>query len=416
MPAVREPLRFLLVNQFYPPDVAPTGRYLHDLARTLVERGHRVNVVCSRRSYDGGGAFQPREVIDGVKVHRVRAFGFGRTNRIGKIADYLSFYLMSAVAMVTHGRKHHLLLSLTTPPWLGMIAKWAARVRGSQHAHWMMDLYPDVMIAHCGSPRKLHQAFKSLTEHEFSGSPLVIALGPFMASKVRVYRAPRAPVVVELCLWSDAKLKPWPAGEINPLRAQRGWSDADTVLMYSGNLGLGHRFHEFVDAAKRLGPAGPRWAFSGGGARIRELTKSFVNTGARVDFLPYVADAELSAHLSSADVHLASLDPRWQGLMVPSKIQAIFAVGKPVIFVGATDNELASWIHAAGAGWIVPINDVDGLCDAILQASDPVKRAMKGEAARRFASTAFSADNRMRLAKAVEAAAHHGMRNNSWTS
>jgi hypothetical protein len=41
---------------------------------------------------------------------------------------------------------------------------------------------------------------------------------------------------------------------------------------------------------------------------------------------------------------------------------------------------------------------------------------MKGEAARRFASTAFSADNRMRLAKAVEAAAHHGMRNNSWTS
>ena len=50
-------MQILLLNQFYPPDVAPTGQVLHDLARVLVGRGHQVRVVCSRRSYDGGQRF-----------------------------------------------------------------------------------------------------------------------------------------------------------------------------------------------------------------------------------------------------------------------------------------------------------------------------------------------------------------------
>ena len=74
----RHRMRFLLVNQFYPPDMAPTGQHLHDLARCLVTRGHSVRVLCSRRSYDGGGEYAAEETLDGVEVRRLSAFGFGR--------------------------------------------------------------------------------------------------------------------------------------------------------------------------------------------------------------------------------------------------------------------------------------------------------------------------------------------------
>ncbi len=64
-------MRFLLLNQFYPPDMAPTGQFLHDLARGLAARGNNVHVVCSRRSYDGGRNYPAEETIDGARIRRV---------------------------------------------------------------------------------------------------------------------------------------------------------------------------------------------------------------------------------------------------------------------------------------------------------------------------------------------------------
>jgi hypothetical protein len=110
-------VRLLLLNQFYPPDVAPTGQYLHDLARCLLARGHDVTVVCSRRSYDWGGEYRADEVHDGVRIRRLQAFGFGRRGS-ARVADYLSFHLalwLQAECLAPFD----LALSLTTPPYLG---------------------------------------------------------------------------------------------------------------------------------------------------------------------------------------------------------------------------------------------------------------------------------------------------------
>ena len=59
-------MHIVLVNQYYPPDTAPTGQYLHDLARVLVQRGHRVTVLCSQRAYNGNSQYAAEEQRDGV--------------------------------------------------------------------------------------------------------------------------------------------------------------------------------------------------------------------------------------------------------------------------------------------------------------------------------------------------------------
>jgi hypothetical protein len=59
-------MRIVLVNQFYPPDVAPTGNMLQDLARTLIARGHQVQIVCSNRAYNDNATFPLSEIRDGV--------------------------------------------------------------------------------------------------------------------------------------------------------------------------------------------------------------------------------------------------------------------------------------------------------------------------------------------------------------
>jgi colanic acid biosynthesis glycosyl transferase WcaI len=378
-------MRVLLINQFYPPDVAPTGRYLHELAQALAAAGHRVTVVTSRRAYGGGGDYAAHEWLDGVEVVRLAGFGFGRASYAGKLLDYVGYYGRLALQLARHARPE-LIVALTTPPFVGLLARLAANARGARHAHWIMDVYPDVMKAHGMIDGVAYVALQRVARASLSGASMIIALGPSMVDKLRGY-ADRDARIEAVPLWAPPELAPWPAHTAVPLRAARGWSPDRLVLMYSGNMGLGHRFEEFLAAAERLGARGPHWVFAGTG-RSRPQVEAFAaaHPQASIELLPYAPEAQLREHLCSADVHLVSLDARWAGSIFPSKLQASFALGKPVIFVGTTEQDMARWVRESGGGWVVHEDDVDGLIDAIAQAGDAHERARRGALAHAYAA------------------------------
>ena len=387
-------MRFLLLNQYYPPDVAPTGQYLHDLARGLVQRGHTVKVLCSQRSYDGTKRFAPRETLNGVEIVRLAALGFGRRSFAGKLADYASFYGTLLVSLLFERDHPDLILSLTTPPYIGLLGRLAAKRHGCRHAHWIMYLYPDVMYAHGLARREglLFRILSKLTAWQFEGAHTILTLGPIMAERVAGYCRGEAASrrVRSIPLWSNSELTPCGDQKNNELRRERGWTDDELVLLYSGNMGLGHRFGEFLEAASRLIDAPIRWVFAGSGKRRQEIeTMAKAIPSARIQFLGYVPHEKLPAHLCSADIHLASLDAAWQGMMVPSKLQGSFAVGRPVIYVGGQDCETALWIRQSGGGWTVKEGDLPGLMAAVSEARDPAERQKRGQAALAFAQKHF---------------------------
>ena len=198
--------------------------------------------------------------------------------------------------------------------------------------------------------------------------------------------------------------EPVPAAEAALARRRaRGWGLDDLVLLYSGNMGLGHRMGEFLEAAGRSGDNAV-WAFAGGGRRREEVERfAAAHPRARVQLLPYVAEEELAASLAAADVHLVSLRSPWQGLIVPSKLQAAFGLGRPVIFVGPRDSEPADWIAESGGGWVVGEGDVAGLLAAVAAAGDPGERRRRGEAARAYARLHFDREaNTRRIAELLE--------------
>lgn len=372
-------MRVLLLNQFYPPDVAPTGRLLHDLARTLAARGHDVGAVCCRRRYTGGVPLPPRERIDGVRVHRVAATGFGRSGSLGRGIDYLT-YLAGAASVVRRRRDVDLVLALTTPPLLGLAASVASRGRGAAIAHWVMDVYPDALAAggSLDPDAAGYRWLQRLARAQYRGARLVIGLGPCMERRLRVYLEAGVPL---------ASVPPWGPAPADPrasalVRERRGWKADDLVLLYSGNMGRAHRFSEFLDAAAALGPAGPLWAFAGGGPRRPELERA---RGGRIALLPYAPEDELAASLGSGDVHLASLSTGWEGVVVPSKVSAAMTAGRPVIYVGPEGSAAAEWVRRSGGGWCVAEGRVADLIAAVAAAGDPAERARRGRAARVFA-------------------------------
>jgi colanic acid biosynthesis glycosyl transferase WcaI len=384
--------RFLFLNQFYPPDVAPTGRFLHDLARTLVDRGQDVQIICSRRGYATGEDLGPGGVVDGVKVTRVAASPARGRSLLGRAAEN-AIYLLRAVQQARALEpRPDLVLAATSPPLVGMALVLAAR-RGSIRAHWTMDLYPDVLLAHWGleSGSLAASLFSTMGRFQFRRSALVVAIGGHMARRVERYLDGQARLEA-IPLWSD--VDPDLAAQAHALRAARHWRPDELVLMYSGNMGRGHRFAEFLETSRRLGPAGPVWAFQGGGPRRGELAAFRERyPEARVQLLPYVPDQDLGASLRAADVHLVSLAASWQGVIVPSKLQAAFATARPVIFVGPSNNEAAAWITESKGGWVVAEGDIDGLMAAVRASADPQERALRGRAGQQYAQLHFSREH-----------------------
>lgn len=370
------------------------------VSRELRELGHHVTILCAKGGYASGKPPRSDEdaehpATDGISIRRGGATSFGRRSHLGKLADYLSFYLTVARGLAVMDPKPDRVVALTTPPFLSILARLFSRLRGGDHAHWVMDLYPDVMIAHgmLRSGGLVDRLLGALAKWGFGGSrcKVVVTLGPDMAERVASYLHDTTKIEW-IPLWGTAEgssddtrphFHPDPSPPRDPARP--------LVLMYSGNMGLGHRFGEFLHAAAALGPEYV-WKFHGNGKRRGDI-EQFIegNPEAPIELGDYVPRSELASHLASADVHLASLAPCWDGTMVPSKLQGIFAIGKPVIFVGTETCSIGQWVAQSGGGWVVNPDDHNALALALRQASDPGVRERKGRAARQFAATFFDA-------------------------
>ncbi len=360
-------MRILLLNQFYPPDVAATGQLLADVAAGLAKRGHEVHVLCSRRAYGGGPVDDASQAAAaGVNVHRVAACGFGRGPLPGRLADYASFYALAAWRAIAIGPVD-VCLCLTTPPFIGLVGLVLRLLRGTRVVLWTMDLYPEVAIAYgfIKPGRPLGRLMAGLSRRLYRSASKVIALGEVMAR--RLAEAGADPAAIET-------VHNWVPGEIvSPMppeksKARRKWNkDGRVTLMYSGNLGIGHELDTVLHAANRLDrSANLRLLFVGEGKMRARLIALACELGLdNVAFCPPQPLAALSDSLAAGDIHLISQRGGTEGLIVPSKLYGIMAAGRPVVFIGPDQCEVAQIIRDSGSGIIVACGDCERAAEAI---------------------------------------------------
>jgi hypothetical protein len=386
-------VRFLLINQFYPPDVAPTGRFARDVVGGLRARGHDVLVLASRAAYATAASAGEMDVAPTAdepagSVRRLGPRGLGGRGLLIRAARALDFAGRVRLCLRGLRPRPDLVIVLTSPPFLGS----ALGCGDVPVAHWVMDLYPDALAAH-GILRPESLFYRWLVARQrraWRRAALVLALGRHMEARLRAAGA-TAPLA-SVPLWGDGS--DVEVGDTRATRAALGWPQESLVMLYSGNLGAAHRCSEFLETARRLGPDGPLWAFSGGGAKRADVVAFQARyPEARVALWPYADAATHAQRLLAADVHLASLAPAWQGVVVPSKVVAAFSLGRPVLFVGPEENEAAEWITSSGGGWVAAPDDVPAVLRAVREATRLAERERRGAAARDFARRHFGKDD-----------------------
>jgi glycosyltransferase involved in cell wall biosynthesis len=379
------PKRLLFINQYYWPDHASTAQHLTDLVENLAAEGHECHVLCAQAGYKPGAPRPPAfEVQNGVHVHRVPATSLGRRNTLTRMADYLSFYAR-ALAVGLSLPRFDAVVTLTTPPIIGLIGTLLRRFKGSRHVYWSMDLHPDASLALGRMSRRnpVVAWLAWLSDAVYRRADKVVVLGPYMADRVLAKRV-RPERVATIPVWSRRdEIFPMPR-EGHPLRASLGLDDK-FVVMYSGNLGLAHSTAEFLEAARRLRDRDDIvLLFVGDGPRMAEVRDAKSAEGLEnVRFLDYFPREQLHASLSLADAHLISMRHEMTGIVVPGKLYGVMASGRPAVFVGPAHCETADTIRQAGCGLAVRLGDADGLVEALTTlAGDPETAHAMGERGR----------------------------------
>jgi glycosyltransferase involved in cell wall biosynthesis len=172
------------------------------------------------------------------------------------------------------------------------------------------------------------------------------------------------------------------------------------VVLYSGNAGRGHTFDALCEAMFRCrNDEKIVFVFIGGGRKSHEIRAyAEANALSNVRFFDYMPRSELSYSLSAAGVSVVTEDPAVAGLLLPSKTYGILASGRPMIFVGAPESDVAEIVRSERCGIVVRPDDPDALEDAIrLLGSDVDQCARMGEASRQAAEKVYSREGAARM-------------------
>lgn len=377
-------MNILMIGVNYAPEPTGNAPYTTALARSLVARGHTVDVITGYPHYpdwripDSYTGRRMTEVIDGVTVHRYRHFvpQHGGTG-LGRLLMELHFGWLSATA-----RWGQADVVLTISPALfssGAALLRARLTRGLNAATWVQDLYSkgtqELHGTTSGSARV--STFLESTILRLASSVTVIH-PRFQRHLTQVLKVDPSRVVVQR---NWAHLRPTAhSTDTHLIRAKYGWGDDEFIVLHAGNMGAKQGLSNVVEAAKYCQEKGHRirWVLMGSGSQLDSLKKQSqgINT---IEFLPPQEDNDFQDLLRSADVLLVNEKPGLREMAVPSKLTSYFFAGMPVLAAVEPDGTTAEEVLAAQAGILAKPGHPKELVEAALHLqADPQLRTRLG--------------------------------------
>src|SRR5436309_2123106 len=360
-------MRIWFINRFFYPDLSATAQILTELAEDLDARGEFVTVITGRTGYLGSGTSLPAwELHKGIEIRRIRCSNFGRRTRLGRVVDYFSFYL-AASWYAFQVQRQDILVVLTDPPMLSVLAAVVRVLKQCRAVCWLQDVFPDIAVqAEVLREGIISQTLRHLALWSLRRMDRVVVLGRCMERHVLELGLPPERLI-RIPNWADgALIRPLDRAD-NPFLDEVKFRDR-FVVMYSGNLGMVHESDTIIGMIRETRSLEHlRFCLVGDGylkQRLADLARH--EQWNHVILLPYQAKERLRYSLAAGDVHLVTLKANMAGLSVPSKIYGIMAAGRPVIFIGPPDSEVAHLVQEAACGFVIEPGDVRGAVQALL--------------------------------------------------
>ncbi len=363
--------RLLLAYHFFHPDDVVSARMFSDLAVEQRRRGWDVVALTSNRSWvDPTRVYPAREDWEGVEIHRV----FRPPLTQARPAQRLANSTWMIAAWLAHARRlgrFDAAIVGSDPAFAPLVGPGLRRLLPEAAlVHWCFDVYPEAIAAEGGNAavRRLVPVASALMRRAYRAYDALVDIGPRMGERLAAYGSGARQTT--LTPWALAEAGDDASGpKAGPARDEL-FPGARLGLLYSGTMGRAHDHRALLAVARacrRRSGNEVAFCFASRGNRHDELRRAVTAEDTNVRFAEFANERALSERLRAADIHLISLQPEWAGIVVPSKFFGALAVGRPVLYAGPGESEIARWIARHGVGLSVGEGDeaVEAVADRL---------------------------------------------------
>jgi len=385
-------MRVLIVAINFAPELTGIGKYVGDMTAWMAEAGIEARVVTAPPYYpawsvkEGYSASRyATEQLSGAKVFRCPLWVPRKPTGLKRMLHLLSFAVSSLPVVLWQAIawRPQVVMVIEPPLVCAPVAWLAARVSGARAWLHVQDLEVDAAfdlgLLKQAWLRKLVLAAERGLMRRFDR---VTSISQLMLAKLREKG------VAEERLgffpnWVDTNLiKPLKGG--NALRATLGVTEDTQVLLYSGNMGEKQGLEVIVEVARAYEATEKALFILCGDGAARPRIENAAAGLSNVRFIPLQPLDRLNELLNLADIHLLPQRSDAEGLVMPSKLTAIMASGKPVVAIASGDSDLGR--AAAAGGIVVPPGDSGAFSSAIGRLlSDAAMRDRLGNSGRAYA-------------------------------
>ena len=375
----------------YAPEFTGIAPHSVALCEFLLGQGHDVEMVTSfpyyptwqKRPEDRRRIYRT-DVVNGVPVHRCWHFVPARVSALKRIVHEGSFVFTSTLRALFL-RSPDVFVVVSPPLLLGVAGWFVSKLKRAPFVFHVQDMQPDAavglgMLKQNWFTRALYglEAFAYRHAARVSGITRGM-LATFRSKGVAEPKLIYFPNAIDL---KSAR----PAPERGEFRKRHGFSEAEFLAVYAGNLGVKQGLDVLLETASLLREKRIRFLICGDGAQ-REALAARAREMKLPNFsmLPLQAGRDYRALLVDADVCFITQQAGAGNSFFPSKLLGLLAESKPVVTVAAPECELALSLREGNFGVNVPPGqprELASVLDAL--AKDPARLAEYGAAGRRY--------------------------------
>lgn len=386
-------MHILLIHQAFAALDEPGGTRHHELARFLVEKGHRVSVIASPVSYLTGNASAASELQTESGITILRAYTYKALHRsfFHRVLSFFSF-MASSFWIGLQVKKVDVVWG-TSPPIFQGVTAWAlARLKRVPFLFEVRDLWPAFAIQ-VGVLRNplLIRLSEWLERFLYHRATRMLVNSPGFIAHIRARGAGKIDLVAN---GADPRMFD-PQSKGDTFRKAYNLEDK-FVLLYAGAHGMSNDLEVVLAAASQLqsepletGRPIVIVLLGDGKEKPALQAKAEALQLQNVIFAPPVPKTEMPGALAAADACLAILKPiPLYATVYPNKVFDYMAAGKPVVL--AIDGVIRQAVEAARGGIFTEPGSPTALVSAIRQLSaDPAECQAMGRRGRQYIETHF---------------------------
>lgn len=363
-------MRILIAGVNYSPEVTGIGPYTTGLAEHLAGHGHEVVVATTFpfaplwRWFEPPPRWRTRERLNGVDVWRTKIVLPPRRALAWRIIFDSSIALTSALTALSIPKVD--ITICVSPPIQTTLTAAALRFKLGKLVILVKDL-PTEAARSVGMLKGgvALRAGRTLEHFAYNLADHIVVITSAFVEHIQNVGVDTAKISV-IPDWADVEsIKP--ARPDHEIRRRLGANPDDFLVLHTGNMGAKQDLLNVVAAAELLKTEKHvKLALIGDGqerARIAaDIDERDLNN---ISLWPLQTSHEFSAVLTAADALLINQAPMVTDSVLPSKLLAYMASGRPVVAAAHTNSTTANLIRRAGCGLVVDPGRPDALATAV---------------------------------------------------